>query len=78
MKSLLHRLIRHGRLTVATPLGTVSAGQFDPSYPGGLLDIRVRIRKARTVLKIAANPDLYFGESYMDATSASSRAASGS
>ncbi len=66
LNSLLRHLIRHGRMTVATPFGTVSAGQPDASLPAGLLDVRLRIRKARTVLKIATNPDLYFGEAYMD------------
>ncbi|MGI4800350.1 MAG: class I SAM-dependent methyltransferase [Janthinobacterium lividum] len=66
LKRLLERLIRHGRLTVATPFGTVTAGRPDPSQPSGLLDVRLRIRKAGTVLKIATNPDLYFGEAYVD------------
>ena len=66
LKSLLERLIRHGRLTVATPFGTVAAGRLDPSQRAGSLDVRLRLRKPGTVLKLATNPDLYFGEAYMD------------
>ncbi|RYB07136.1 SAM-dependent methyltransferase [Lichenibacterium ramalinae] len=66
LKTLLARLIRHGRLTVTTPFGTVAAGQRDESLPAGRLDVRLRLRKAATVLKLATNPDLYFGEAYMD------------
>lgn len=63
---LLERLIHHGRLTIRTPFGTASAGRLDASRPSGLLDVGVRIRKARTVLKIATNPDLYLGEAFME------------
>ncbi len=66
LTSLLERLVRHGRLTVVTPFKTVAAGTPDPRHPAALLDVRVRIRTVRTALKIAANPDLYFGEAYMN------------
>ncbi|WP_237478637.1 SAM-dependent methyltransferase [Lichenibacterium dinghuense] len=66
LKHLLHRVIRHGRLTVTTPSGEISAGQLDAGHHSGLLDVRVRIRTPRAVLKIATNPDLYLGEAYMD------------
>ncbi len=66
LRSLLERIIRHGRLTVVTPLGTVAAGRLGGDHPAARLDVRVRVRRAATVLKIAANPDLYFGEAYMD------------
>ena len=66
LQRLLDRLIRHGRLTVVTPIGTLAAGTPDPGHPSGLLDVGVRIRKTRTMLRIATNPDLYFGEAYMD------------
>ena len=66
LKNLLERLIRHGRLTVATPFGTLEAGRTGTEHPAGHLDIGLRIRNARTVLKLATNPDLYLGEAYMD------------
>ena len=66
IKSVLDRLIRHGRLTVVTPLGTRSAGRVDPHHPAALLDIRVRIKTLRALFKIATNPDLCLGEAYMD------------
>lgn len=66
LKPLLERLIRHGRLTVVTPFGTVSAGRPDAGLPAGRLDVRLRLRKPGTVLKLATNPDLYFGEAYMN------------
>ena len=66
LKSLLERLIRHGRLTVATPLGTLRAGRTGTGHPASHLDIGLRIRNIRTVLKLATNPDLYLGEAYMD------------
>ena len=66
LKSLLDRIVRHGRLTVATPLGTIVAGQPDHRHPAGLLDVRIRIKSAATALKVATNPDLYFGEAYVD------------
>jgi len=66
LTSLLERLVRHGRLTVVTPFKTVAAGTPDPRHPAALLDVRVQIRTVRTALKIAANPDLYFGEAYMN------------
>ena len=68
LKSLLARLIRTGRLTVVTPFGTASAGTLAEGHPAARLDVRVRIRDARTVMKLATNPDLYFGEAYMDGT----------
>lgn len=49
-----------------TPLGTVVAGRPDAGHPSGLLDVRVRILKLLTALRIAANPDLRFGEASMD------------
>ncbi len=66
LTSLLERLVRHGRLTVITPFKTVAAGTPDSRHPAALLDVRVRIRTVRTALKIATNPDLYFGEAYMN------------
>ncbi len=65
LKRLLDRLIRHGRLTVVTPFGTIAAGTPDAS-PAGSLDVRLRLRRAATVFKLATNPDLYLGEAYMD------------
>ena len=66
LKSLLERLIRHGRLSVATPFGTLEAGRTGTGHPASHLDIGLRIRNVRTVLKLATNPDLYLGEAYMD------------
>ena len=66
LKNLLERVIRQGRLTVATPFGTLEAGRTGTGHPAGHLDIGLRIRNARTVLKLATNPDLYLGEAYMD------------
>ena len=66
LKRLLERLIRHGRLSVATPFGTLAAGQTGTGHPASHLDVGLRIRNARTVLKLATNPDLYLGEAYMD------------
>ena len=66
LKRYLERLIRHGRLTLATPFGTIAAGQTGTDHPAGHLDIALRIRNARTVFKLATNPDLYLGEAYMD------------
>ena len=66
LQSLLARLITRGRLTVATPFGTAAAGTLGGEHPAARLDIALRIRDARTVMKLATNPDLYFGEAYMD------------
>ena len=66
LKSLLDRIVRHGRLTVVTPLGTVVSGQCDPRHHAALLDVRIRIKSAAAALKVATNPDLYFGEAYVD------------
>ena len=66
LKSLLDRIIRHGRLTVVTPLGTVVSGQCDARHHAALLDVRIRIKSAAAALKVATNPDLYFGEAYVD------------
>ncbi len=66
LKSLLDRIVRHGRLTVVTPLGSVVSGQIDQRHPAALLDVRIRIKSAKATLKIATNPDLYFGEVYVD------------
>ena len=66
LKSLLDRIVRHGRLTVVTPLGTVVSGQLDPRHHAALLDVRIRIKSAAAALKVATNPDLYFGEAYVD------------
>ena len=68
LQSLLARLITRGRLTVATPFGTASAGTPGDEHPAARLDVALRIRDARTAMKIATNPDLYFGEAYMDGT----------
>ncbi len=66
LKRLLERLIHHGRLTIVTPLGTLAAGRLDPDHPSGHLDVRLRITKARTVFRLATNPDLHLGEAYMN------------
>jgi len=66
LTSLLERLVRYGRLTLITPFKTVTAGKLDPRHPAAMLDVRLRIRHIGTVLKIATNPDLYFGEAYMN------------
>ena len=66
LKRLLERIISHGRLTVVTPLGTVAIDRPEPGHPAGRLDVRVRVRKVGTVLKLATNPDLHFGEAYVD------------
>ncbi|WP_237480970.1 SAM-dependent methyltransferase [Lichenibacterium dinghuense] len=66
LQSLLARLITRGRLTVATPFGTASAGTLGDEHPAARLDVKLRVRDRRTVLKLATNPDLYFGEAYMD------------
>ena len=66
LTSLLERLVRYGRLTVITPFKTVMAGKLDPRHPAAMLDVRLRIRHIGTALKIATNPDLYFGEAYMN------------
>ncbi len=66
LKSLLDRIVRHGRLTVVTPLGSVVSGQIDQRHPAALLDVKIRIKSAKATLKIATNPDLYFGEVYVD------------
>ena len=65
LKRILERLIRYGRLTVVSPLGTRSVGQIDPRHPAALLDVRVRIKTVKALARIALNPDLYLGEAYM-------------
>ena len=66
LQSLLARLITRGRLTVATPFGTATAGTPGDEHPAARLDVAVRIRRARTAMKLATNPDLNFVEAYMD------------
>ncbi len=66
LKSMLDRIVRHGRLTVATPLGTVVSGQPDQRHHAALLDVRIRITSVASALKVATNPDLCFGEAYVD------------
>ena len=66
LQSLLARLITRGRLTVATPFGTASAGTLGDQHPAARLDVGLRVRDARTAIRLATNPDLHFGEAYMD------------
>lgn len=59
---LLQQIIRVGGLTIIDPMGRSHAlGQTEPV-------VAVRISDWRTVRRIALNPDLAFGEAFMDGT----------
>jgi cyclopropane-fatty-acyl-phospholipid synthase len=62
LQSLLRRIIRKGRLTVLAPDGrTYNFGDGSPS-------VTIRITEWAAVGRMAFNPDLAFGEAYMDGT----------
>jgi cyclopropane-fatty-acyl-phospholipid synthase len=65
LQKTLHRIIRHGRLTVIEPDGTKTQfGQVPIGAPQ--LDVIVRLKGILTPSKIAINPGLYLGECYTD------------
>ncbi len=67
MPSLTHAvfasLIRHGRLTVRYPDGTLRTYGPDGGPAAG-----IELRHPRTLHRLVANPTLAFGEGYMDGT----------
>jgi cyclopropane-fatty-acyl-phospholipid synthase len=58
---ILRRMVRHGRLTVRTPDGRVTA-----YGPGGPPTAAVHVRDAATLRRLVLNPALALGEAYMD------------
>jgi cyclopropane-fatty-acyl-phospholipid synthase len=67
LEKTLRRLIKIGRLTVIRPDGSRSQfGDEPPAEPH--LDVVIRLKDARTLLKLALRPDFYLGECYMDGT----------
>ncbi|MGH7222871.1 MAG: class I SAM-dependent methyltransferase [Gemmataceae bacterium] len=64
LERLLTAFIKKGRLAVILANGKVIR-TGDPSDEASA-DVVVRLRHARTALKIALRPTLYFGEAYMD------------
>lgn len=64
LERFLTGFIKQGRLTVILADGKIiRAGGPSNEVPA---DIVIRLKHARTVLKIALRPELYFGEAYMD------------
>jgi cyclopropane-fatty-acyl-phospholipid synthase len=65
LDKLLGRTMRIGRLTLHLPDGRkMSFGESQPNNPR--LDIAIRLRGTGTPLKIALDPELQFGEAYMN------------
>jgi cyclopropane-fatty-acyl-phospholipid synthase len=66
LERMLKSFVKTGRLTIIRPDGTqFAAGNVaNNSDP----DIVLRLKKRWTEFKIAINPELYFGEAYMDGT----------
>ncbi len=63
LNRLLPKLIRKGRLTVASPDGTMqSFGDGDPDWP----DLTLRLHDAKVAGDIVRDPRLGLGEAYMD------------
>jgi cyclopropane-fatty-acyl-phospholipid synthase len=66
LDAILGRLLKHGRLTLIYPDGTVS--HFGtPSYAGvvGSPHVTVAVRRWRTVRGLVTNPALVFGEAFV-------------
>jgi cyclopropane-fatty-acyl-phospholipid synthase len=61
LAGVLRRLLRTGSLKVILPSGDAIAVGDDPASA-----VTVRIRDARTLRRLALNPDLALGEAYMD------------
>ncbi len=66
LQRMLNSFVKAGKLTIIRPDGSQFAvgsiaNDTDP-------DIVLRLKKRWTEFKIAINPDLYFGEAYMDKT----------
>ncbi|MGA7324162.1 MAG: cyclopropane-fatty-acyl-phospholipid synthase family protein [Rhodomicrobium sp.] len=66
LQRMLKSFVKIGRLTIVRPDGTkFTAGKVaNDTGP----DIVLRLKDRWTEFKIAINPDLYFGEAYMDGT----------
>ncbi len=61
----LRQLIKIGKLTVVTPLETVSVGQIDERYPETRNEVTVQVSSMAMAIKLALNPDLYLGEGFV-------------
>src|SRR5258707_785369 len=66
LEGMLRSFVKTGKLTIIRPDGSGFAVRSvaNASEP----DIMLRLKKRSTEFKIAINPDLYFGEAYMDGT----------
>jgi cyclopropane-fatty-acyl-phospholipid synthase len=66
LERMLKSFVKTGKLTLIRADGTkfVAGNVANDSDPG----IVLRLKKRWTEFKIAINPDLYFGEAYMDGT----------
>lgn len=60
LRSLLHRIIRNGTLTVVSPDGRSC------DFGNGTPSVTIRIVDPTTVRRLFLNPDLALGEAYMD------------
>ncbi len=66
LEGMLRSFVKTGKLSIIRPDGSGFAvgSVANASEP----DIMLRLKKRSTEFKIAINPDLYFGEAYMDGT----------